>query len=814
MDTFFQDLRYSVRTLIKSPIFTVVALIVLAIGIGANSAIFSVVNGVLLRPLVYQEPERLVMIWGWQEGKGKDTVVPADYLDWRRLNQSFAQIAGYGLLSLNMTGGDIPERVDGLTVSGNFFATLGVQPALGRDFAQGEAGAQERDVVIVSDALWRQRLGGDAGIIGKKVQLNSRPYTVVGVMPPFFKFHEKSDLWVRAPRDVPELPIDIGADPATMRGLSYMRAIGRLKEGIAVQAAQSDMDRIARVQAEQFPDTNGKRRIQLIPLQEEVVGDVDRALLILLAAVSLVLLVACTNVANLFFARASDRQREVTLRVALGADRLRLLRQLLTESTLLAFVAGLVGLGIAFLATKALVALSPGDIPRLEEIQLDGRVLLFTMGVALLTGLLCGFLPVLQMARFDLVGALKEGTAKATDSIWRRRLRSSLVVAEVALAVVLLFGAGLMIKSFVNLRQVEPGFNPSQLLTFQISLPPGQYPEKVQQAAFFGQVLERLRATPSVRSAAAVLNLPVGGESINLRFDIEGRPRPESDAESRDGFQVISADYFDVMAIPLLKGRAFNNSDNETGAKVVILSQEMARRYWDNQDPIGSRIAFGDGKDPNPTWYTVVGVAANVHHDGPGGGPRAETYVPYTQWTWPGMALVVRTTQEDPLQLIPTVRRLVQDIDPAQPITAIQTMENLLSGSVARPRFTSFLLGIFAGIALLLAAIGLYGVMAYAVTQRTPEIGIKMALGAQRQTVMAEVLRHGLTLTAVGIVLGLAVAQPLSRLLKALLFGVPATDGSTLVLVPLVLLLAAFLAAFFPAWKASRVDPLRAIKRD
>jgi putative ABC transport system permease protein len=812
MDTLFQDIRYSLRALLKNPVFTIVSLLVLSVGIGANSAIFSVVNGVLLRPLPYRAPERLVMVWGSQEKKGKDTVVPADYLEWRKLNTTFSSIAGYGLLSSNMTGGDTPERVDGLSVSGNFFSTLGVKPLVGRAFEDDPASA-ERDVVILGYPLWKQRFGGDPGIVGKKILLNGKPYSVVGVMPANFKFHEQSDLWMRAPRDVAEMPIDIGVDPATMRGLSYMRAIGRLKDGVSPQQAQADMDRIARQQAQQFPDTNGKRGVMLVPLQEEVVGNVDKALIVLLLAVSLVLLIACTNVANLFFARASDRQREITLRIALGANRLRLLRQLLTESVLLSLLAGVLGLVFAFFGTKVLVRLSPGDIPRLDEIQLDGRVLAFTLGVSLLTGLLCGLLPLFQMRRFDLAGTLKESGTKATEGVWRRRTRGMLVVAEVALAMVLLLGAGLMIRSFAGLREVKPGFDPAHVLTFQTALPRTQYPQDAQQVAFFNRVLDRVRGLPGVTSAGVVLNPPVGGESTNLSFDVEGRPRPKGEAKSRDGFESVSDGYFETLRIPLRQGRTFNSSDNAASPKVVIVSEAMVKRYWGDQNPIGTRISFGRADNPNRTWWTVVGVVADVRQEGPGAAPSAETYAPFGQWPWPGMAFVVRA-QGDPLSLVDPVRRVVQEVDAAQPITQVHTMDDLLSGSVARPRFTSVLLGVFAGIALLLAAIGLYGVMAYAVSQRTPEIGIKMALGAQKGRVMGEVLRYGLLLTAIGIGLGLVVAQPLMGLIKSLLFGVAVNDRGTLFVVPLVLLITALLATFFPAWRAARIDPLRAIKQD
>jgi putative ABC transport system permease protein len=813
MDLLIQNLRQALRSLARNPTFTVVVLAVLALGIGLNSAIFTVVNGVLLRPLPYGNPDRLMMIWGFQEGKGKDTVVPADYLDWRRSNRSFSAIAGYGLLSFNLAGGDHPERADGLSVSANFFATLGVKPALGRTFLDAASGAaDERDVAVLGDGLWRRAFGGDRSIVGRSILLNGRGYTVVGVMGRSFKFHEPSELWVRAPRDVPELPIDIGVDPATMRGLSYMRAIGRLRAGVSPAQARADMDGIAREQGRQFPDTNGRRGILLVPMQKEVVGDVEKELIALLAAVGLVLLIACTNAANLFFIRSVDRQREINLRVALGASRSRLVRQLLTESTLLGLAAGALGLGLAYLGTRLLVGLSPGDIPRLEEIRVDGAVLAFTFLVAVFTGVLCGLLPVLQLRRFDVVGALKESGSKATESGWRRRLRAALAIGEMALAVALLLGAGLMLKSFAKLREVKPGFVSAHLLTFQVPLPLAKYSGQPAQAAFYGQLLDRVRTLPGVRSAAVVLNPPVGGESISLEFAIEGHPRAASEVARRDGFQAISAGYFEAMGIPLIRGRAFAESDSRASQRVAILSQEMARRYWGDRDPVGSVITFGDPKNAKSAKrFTVVGVAANVLHDGPGGVPRAETYVPYTQWSWPDMTVVLRGAG-DPLPLVAAIRRQVQDLDAAQPITAVHTMDDLLSSSLARPRFMSFLLGVFAGVALLLAAIGLYGVMAYNVSQRTPEIGIKMALGARRGDVVGEILRHGAILAALGIAAGIGVAQPLARLLKTLLFGVPVWDAGTYAVVLPVLFAVALLATVLPARRASRIDPVQAMR--
>jgi predicted permease len=815
MKTIWQDVRFSARTLIKNPVLTVVLLLTLSLGVGANTAIFSLVNGILFQPLPYSQPDRLIMVWGTEGRKGKDTVVPADFLDWKRETSSFAELAGFSKRSLDLVGQSGPERVNGLSTTGNYFITLGVKPFLGRTFlANARSSDEESSVAVISYGLWQRSFGADRSVIGRKVSLSGNPYTVIGVMPPGFRFHDDADVWVRAFGDVPALGSKAAPELATRRGLSYMRAFGRLKPGVTVEQARADLGAVAGRQAKEFPKTNSQRGVLLVPMREEVVGgDVRTALLVLFAAVGFVLVIACSNVASLLFARATSRQREITLRVALGATRGRLVRQLLTESLLLGLLAGACGLLLGFWSMKILVRLSPSEIPRLSEIHIDASVVAFTLAVALLTAVLAGLLPLLQVRKIELAAALKEGGTKASSSLQRRRIRGYLVVAEVAVAVVLLIAAGIMIKSFSRLRGVKTGFNSAQVLSFQVVLPGSRYQQEPQQAAFFSRALSRIQALPGVRSAATVLSLPLSGDDINISFSIEGRPTPDSQVELRDGFQVASSDYFHVMNIPVLKGRGFISSDVEGAPRVAVISEEMAKRYWPDRDPLGSRITYDKPDSPDAKWFSVVGIVGNVKFDGPGGGPRAEAYLPFAQSPWPMMGFVMETSG-DPLRLAPAVRQEIQAIDPEQPITGVLTMDERLSQSVSRPRFTSVLLGSFAAVALLLAAIGIYGVMAYSVEQRFQEIGIKMALGAQQRTIMGEVVKGGMALTLVGIVMGLLGAVPLTGFLKALVFEVSVNDFWTFSTAPVVLTLVALIANLVPAVRASRVSPLIAMRRE
>jgi predicted permease len=817
-----QDLRYAARLLIKNPGFSLAALLALGLGIGANTAIFSVVDAVVLRPLPYARPERLVMVWATQGAKGKDTVVPADFLDWQRESRAFERLAGFSRLSLNLMGRDRPERVRAFSVTANFFSTLGVAPLLGRAFLEPAAHAAARVSAadsggegleaILSYPLWRRSFGGDPAVVGRSVRLDDRPHTIVGVMPAGFGFHDEAEIWARAARGVPQLAIDAGADVATRRGLSFMRAFGRLRPGVPLGQARAELAAIALRQEKDFPKTNSRRGVLLVGMRDEIAGDVRSALWVLLGAVAFVQVIACTNIANLLLARATVRRREVALRMTQGATRGRLARQLLTESLLLAALAGACGLLLALWGTRLLLRLAPGDIPRLDEVHADGRVLLFTAGLSLLTGVVLGLLPVLRTGRFEIVPALKEGS-RSSESRGGRRVRGLLVVAEVAAAVVLLAGAGVMLRSFSRLNLAEPGFDPAHLVTFEVSLPAAHYGQESQQRAFFSALLEKLQALPGVSAAGAVLDSPAGGDDINIAFAIAGRPKAAAPAEYRDGFQVVSADYFRTLRIPVLAGRTFTTSDREGAPRVAVLSEAMARRYWRHSDPVGSRITFDDPGAADARWYTVVGVVGNVRHQGLGAAPRAEAYLPYAQWPWPFMALVVRAAGE-PLALVPAFRRQVASIDPAQPITAVRAMDDLLASSIARPRFTSLLLSLFALVALILASIGIYGVMAYTVAQRTQEIGVRMALGAARGAVLRQVVGRGMAQALLGAACGLGGALALTRALRSLVFEVSVTDRVAFIAAPAILLLCAFLANLLPARRAAEVDPAIAIKQE
>ncbi|HVT17361.1 MAG TPA: ABC transporter permease [Thermoanaerobaculia bacterium] len=810
MQILLQDLRFAFRTLLKNSLVSGVSIVTLALGIGATTAIFSVVNAVLLRPLPFRDPDRLVMLWATTPKKDRDTVVPADFFDWRQQTQAFQDLAGFGYMSANLTGGDHPEKATGASVTANFFTTLGVRPALGRVFTPADGTGADKPVVL-SYGLWQRALGADPGIVGRTIKINDQAVPVLGVMPAGFLFPERAELWMRAPRDVPELPGDVGGDPATLRGLSYMRAFGRLEPAVAPARAQAELAAVARRQAQLYPKTNADRGVAVVPLYQQLVGDVRAALLVLLGGVFVVLAIACANVANLMVARASAREREIALRTALGAHRSHLVRQLLTESVLMALLGGALGLFLAFWGVKLLVALDPGNVPRLDEVGIDGTILAFSLAVSLLVGIVLGLLPIVHAARLELTNSLKEGGVRAGHGAERLRARALLVVVQVGLALVLSISAALLVKSFLRLQRVKAGFNAAGLMSFQITLPEIRYGEPRQQAAFFTQALAGVRAIPGVESSAGVLTPPLSGDDVNLQFSIEGQPPPKSDEEQRDGYQAVSTDYFKTMGIPLLKGRVFTAADMNDSARSVILSEAMARRYWPHADPLGKRITYNKATSPTAKWRTVVGVVGDVRHFGLDQAARAEVYVPYPQIAWPMMYLVVRSAG-DPLNLVPQIRAQIARVDPNVPIASVNTFDQLLARSFSRQRFTSFLLGVFAAISLLLAAVGLYAVMAYSVGQRVHEIGIRIVLGAQRGDVVGQVVRQGMWLAAAGVAAGLLGAFAFTRVLRSLLFEVAPTDSLAFVGIPLVLLLVALLANSLPALRAARIDPVVAMR--
>lgn len=803
----WQDFRYAIRTLFQQRNFALPAIVMLALGVGANTAIFSVVNAVLLRPLPYQDAERLMRLnpANTRTGRVGAATSPLNFLDWRSRNQSFEAMGGFlGDVPYHLSVGGEPERVTGAMLSDSLLPTLGVRPALGRNFSPEEDRTGGPNVVLLSHELWTNRFGANPNIVGQTITLSSRAHTVVGVMPPSFAFPNRTTaLWV---------PFGmVYADSG--RGNFFVEVIGKRKADVTPAQAQADLSNVATALAREFPQVNTDRGIQLVPWQEEVTGKVRPLLLTLLSAVGFVLLIACANVANLLLARAAGRQKEVAIRSALGASRGRIVQQMLTESLLLSFTGGALGLLLGAWGLKALLALSPPDLPRVEEITLDGSVLLFTLGVTLLTGVLFGLVPALQASRPNLNVVLKEGGRSSSTS--SSLLRSGLVVAEVALSLLLLIGAGLLLRSFWRVLSVSPGFTTEKILTFDVALPWQKY-TGVKAQQFFQQAQERLRTLPGVQSLGATSALPLT-EANNMRyFTVEGRTSNEPRDFTIEYHRFVTTQYFEALGVPLLQGRTFNATDERTdAAPVVIINQAFARAYFPNQDPLGKRFKMGETAESPYAWMTVVGVVGNIKHASLEATDRPEMFRPYAQMTSREnerkLTFAIRTAQT-PEALLPAVRREIQAMDSEQPLANIATMEHLLAQSVARRRFSLLLLGFFAATALALAAIGIYSVMTYTVAQSTREIGIRMALGAQARDVLRLVLGHGLLLTVLGVVIGLAGAWGLTRLMTTLLFNVSATDGWTYAIVAGILLLVAVAACLLPARRAIKVDPMIALR--
>jgi putative ABC transport system permease protein len=802
METLLQDIRYSIRVLLKNPGFTAVALLTLTLGIGANSAIFSVVNAVLLRPLPYEESERLVFISERSPVLEGMSIAYPNYLDWREQNAVFDNIGVYRRVSFNLTGSGEPERLSGGEVSAELFGALRAKPVLGRVLLAEDDRPGAAPVVVLGYGLWQRRFGKSADVIGQAVTLNSKAHTVVGVMPPDFRFPSGVDIWV---------PVGLNADnPSWGRGNHPgLYAVARLRSGVSVAQARSEMDTIAARLEQQYPQSNTGNRVTVTPLFNRITGDVRPALLVLLAAVGFVLLIACANVANLLLARAAARQKEIAVRMALGATRGRLVRQLLTESVMLSAAGGAVGLLLAVWGVDLLVAISPNNIPRFAEIKLDNHVLGFTAAISLLTGVLFGLAPALHASKLNLNEMLKEGGRSATAGFRRQRVRSLLVVSEVAIALVLLISAGLLIKSFMRLQQVDLGFNPDGVLTAAVPLPRTKYLEPTKRIAFYESLFARIAALPGVEAVGAVDELPTEGGSQTY-FIVEDRPIPPREEIPLTEYSLVSTGYFKAMGLRLLKGREFDARDARDAPFVCIIDEKFAEQYWPGQDPIGKRLKYG-GADPANPWTTVVGLVANVRYQGPDQeSPRVQLFLPYTQSTFLGAALVIRTAG-DPKDMAAAVRGEVLGMDPDLPVYAIRTMNEVLKESVASRRLYMTLLGIFAGVAMILAAIGLYGVMAYSVTQRTHEIGIRMALGAKAGDVLRLVVGQGMALALAGVGIGLVAAFALTRLLSSLLFAVSATDPYTFAIISLILAGVALGATFIPAHRATRVDPMVAL---
>jgi len=801
MRTFLQDLRYGARMLVKQPGFTLIALLTLSMGIGANTAIFSVVNSLLLRPLPYSESEQLTWVWmdNRPEGIREDITSWPNFEDWRAQNQSFQAMAGVRDRRFNLTGAGEPEELYGANVSPNFFELMRVSPARGRGFNADEEHEGRDQVVVIGHGLWQRRFGGDANIVGQTLSLSGQPHTIIGVMPPGFQFPNKTEVWK---------PLAPDAQTRRARGSFWLPVIGRLKPGVTRAQAQTDMAGIAQRLEQQYPNTNTGFGVNVVLMHEQLVGKMRTALWVLLGAVGCVLLIACANVANLLLARAATRQKEVAIRAALGASRGRVVRQLLTESVLLAAAGGVLGLLLARWGLDALVAFAPSDLPRAESISIDRRVLFFTLGLSLLTGLVFGLAPALQSSKLGLGEVLKEGGRSSGGG--GRHTRSVLVVAEIALALVLLVGAGLLLKSSWRLQQVNPGFNPERVLKVRLSLPPSKYPEGANVVAFYQQLLERLRALPGVKAAGATSSVLLYKVHNSAGISIEGRPAPSGGSRPELPLDSVSPSYFQVLGMQLIQGRNFTEQDKRDGLPVAIVNETMARRFWPDEDPIGKRFTFGYA-GPQARWLTVVGVVRDSRRQGLDAPIRIESFLPYAQRPLRAMEVVLRTT-DDPLTMARTVRSAVWSLDGDLPVSEIQTVEQMVGASVAPRRFNLLLLGLFALVAVLLAAVGIYGVMSYSVTQRAHEIGIRMALGAQTRAVLSLVIGQGMRLALLGVGIGLAVAVGLTRLMAGLLFGVSATDPMTFGAIALLLVGIALLACYLPARRATKVDPMIALR--
>ena len=810
MEFIWQDMRYGARMLLKSPGFTVVAVLTLALGIGANTAIFSVVNFVLLRPLEYANPDQLVMVWerntkkGWNESPTSF----ADFVDFRD-NAKSVELVAFTDTNFNLTGGDQPERVAGLRVSANLFSLLGVNPARGRWFAPGEDKPGAGHVLILSYGLWQRSFGGNSNLVNQTVQLNGQSYTVVGVMPPTFKFPpafsatttseeliSNADLWV--PLTTDDVPL--------IRNIRNLKMIGRLKAGVAPQQAQAEINSIASRLAREYPDVNAGLESVVIPLHEQIVGDVREALLILLGAVVLVLLIACANIANLLLSKATARHKEIAIRTALGANRGRLLRQLLTESTLLGLLGGVFGFLVAYAGSKTLVSFGSLSIPQLTDFSFDMKVPLFTLAISLLTSLIFGLAPAIDASKPNLNEALKEGGRSSSGGATRARLRNALVITEVALAVVLVTASGLMLRSFVRLQGTSSGLNPHNLITLELELPDVRYHAAQQQTLFQQQLLQRVGSLPGVQNAATVDNLPFSGNAFNTSFTIEGRPTGPTTETPRAYYRVISPDYFPAIGIELHKGNQFTDRDTAEQPGVAIVNETAAQRYWPGVDPLGKRIKRGRPESKNP-WLTVIGIVSGSRQLSLKEGSQPEIYVPYLQNPGLTFTLVARTAS-DPRSLTGALRKEVLSADREIPAVNIKLMEELISNSVAKERFYVLLLAVFAALALILAAVGVYGVMSYSVTLRTRDIGIRMALGARPADIFKHIVGQALLLGLIGLGVGIVLAIASTRVMSSLLYGINATDPLTLAITSLVLLAVALLASYLPARRATRVDPL------
>jgi putative ABC transport system permease protein len=808
MQFLVQDLRYALRMFRRNWGFTLTALIVMALSICATVAIFSAVNAIVLRPLPYQNPERLVAVWGSQPKMAKVTTSPADFVDWGTQTTTLDGLTAYSGQSFNLTGAGEPERIESAVVSPNFFQVLEMQPVLGRTFNEGDQQSAGNRLAVIGEGLWQRRFGGDNSIIGSKLLLNDESFEVVGVMPRTFQFPERVELWVGPKQQVPEPPVVLGGNILEMRNVRYLGTVARLKPGVKLEQAQADMTTIASRLAAQYPETNDQHEIRLIPLKEEIVGNVKPVLFMLLGATALVLLTACANVGNLLIGRALTRRKEISTRLALGASRLRIAQQVLTESVLLSLVAGGIGLLLARWAIKALIAIGPANIPRASQISIDGTVLLVTLLISVLTGISFGLVPALQAKTTNLAESLSEGARGSSSGPGQHRVRSALVASQVALSFALLICGGLMFKSFYHLQNINLGFDPQNVLTMQISLPRAKYADPQQVMGFYDQALQRLQSLPGVKSVGAISKLPLAGTGISGTVVIEGRPASAAEELIMDR-RTVTEEYFRTMSIPLKNGRFFNKTD-WSNPKIVLINEIGAKRYWNGENPVGRRLRFEEGED---SWVQIVGVVGDVRPSSIEAEPKPELYIPYFQKPSHNMTVLAKLNS-GATPPAASFRSEITALDSSQPIYNMRTMEQIVDEALAQPRLSVVLLGIFAATGLLLAVVGLYGVMTTAVAQRTHEIGIRMAVGARPATIIKMILIQGAVPVLVGLGIGLFIAFALTRSLSSLLFKVPSADFATYFVASLLFLLLMFVASIIPAYRASKLSPVLAIREN
>jgi putative ABC transport system permease protein len=811
MRTFWQDLRYSLRVLLKNPVFTLIAVLTLTLGIGANTAIFSVVNAVLLRPLPFNHPQRIVAIQELSKEGIRIQSTPANYLDWRAQNNSFEHLAAIFERSANLANNNEAERVNLAMTSANFFDVFSLKAQQGRLFTADDEQAGHPPVVVIGYGLWQRRFGGDPEIVGKALLLDGTSYTIAGVAPAGFQYPNKTEVWIPPFRLAPTLNENL--DATQMRGFGFLSAVALLKPEVSLHQAQAEMETITARLREQYPQTNNKRFNAVVPLHTHLVGETSKILWLLLGSVFFVLLIACANVANLMLARATARQKEIAIRTALGASRWRVMRQLLSESLLLALVGGACGVWLSWWGIDLLTRLLPENFPRIQDIQLDYSVLGFTALLSLLTGIIFGFAPAWQVSKVDIQETLKESARGSAGSLKRNRLRSLLVVTEVALSLILLIGAGLLFRSFLQLQAVNPGFSAERVLTLRLSPSGANFRQDRQYVDFYKQVTQRLSGLSGVEAVGAINNLPLS-KGRTTAYWIQGQPLLPTDQWPGVNYRNITPDYFRVLNIPVVQGRGFEERDNASAPLVALINQAAADRDFAGENPIGKRFNFG-ARDANdqPIWFEIIGVVANIRSLELPSPAIPEIYTAAAQDAFANMSFVIRTTVE-PTSLTAAVRQAIQEVDSSQPLSEVRTMEAIVSESITQPRFNMVLLGIFGALALTLSAAGIYGVISYSTTQRTHEIGIRMALGARPSEILQMIVGQGLKLVTTGLVIGLGAVLALTRLMSTLLYEVSASDPLTFVSVSLLLAGVALVACLVPARRAAKVDPMIALRHE